>query len=230
MAATTYTAQTIATQAKNGPLVAQLSAQQVAVLAANYVADYANFLRLIDSYVNQEIHTIENNLPEETPVRLIMPGLNGYAKQWAQAIDQQWQQGKIQWQGEKLKAWPGASQIAYSDSTGNTMTLEWLKGQPWGWIVVGILVAVMVVYEINTIRGSQYSMTAYTPATSTGTTGTTTTTLNSAAGGTLSWLAKNWEVSALVVLGLVGAPFVVRHMAQTREAENEYRYAEGGGR
>ena len=227
MAATTYTAQTIATQAKNGPLVAQLSAEQVAVLAANYVGDYQNFLRLIDSYVNQEIHAIENNLPEETPVRLVMPGLNGYAKQWAQVIDQQWQQGKIQWQGEKLKAWPGASQVAYSDASGNTMTLEWLKGQPWGWIVVGILVAVMVVYEINTIRGSQYSMTAYTPATGTGTTGTTTSTLPS--GSTiLASAAKNWPWIVLVGGGLVATPFVIRHVAETREAENEYKAAERG--
>ena len=228
MATTTYTAQTIATQAKNGPLVAQLSAEQVAVLAANYVGDYQNFLRLIDSYVNQEIHAIENNLPEETPVRLVMPGLNGYAKQWSQAIDQQWQQGKIQWQGEKLKAWPGASQVAYSDASGNTMTLEWLKGQPWGWIVVGILVAVMVVYEINTIRGSQYSMTAYTPATGTGTTGTATSTLPSGT-SILTWAEKNWAWIVLGAGGLAAAPFVVKHLAQTREAENEYRYAEGGG-
>ena len=223
----TYTPKTIATQAKNGPLVAQLSPQQVAVLTANYIGDYANFLRLLDTYVNQEIRTIENGLPEMTPVQLVMPGLQGNATAWAQAIDQQWQQGKIQWQGEKLLAWPNATQVAYSDPQGNTLTMQWLKGQPWGWIIVGILVAIMIVYELNVIRGSQYNLTAYTPAT---VTPGTTTTPGQAAGGILSWIVKNWQISALVAGGLIAAPFVVRHVAATREAENEYRYAEGGGR
>ena len=236
MATTTYTPKVIATQAKNGPVVQSFPMSEIPVLATNYEFDYSNFLRLLDSYVNTEVGTIEQNLPEGTPVQLVLPGLNGNAIAWAQALDQQWQQGKIRDpQGNRLKAWPGATQFAYSDAKGNTLTLQWIKEFYWFEFMVGVLITLIVVYAAyQVLHQSQYTMTAYTPSTGTGTTGTGTTPITSttpgqAAGGILTWIVDNWEVSALIAGGLVAAPFVVRHMAQTREAENEYRYAEGGG-
>lgn len=229
--ATYNPAKTVATLQTNGPIVQSIAPSQMGVLAANYVTDYSNFLRLLDQYVNNDLYTIESGQPEGTAMRLVIPNLQGNATTWAQALDQQWQQGKIRYldTGKVIQGWPGASQLAYSDAKGDTLTIEWLKEGPEVWILVGIIITLIAAYAIYTmLHQSPYTMSAYTPAT--GTNGTTTTaTPGQVAGGILAWSAQNWPVLAVGGGLLVAAPFVVRHVAQTREAENEYRYAEGGG-
>ena len=121
-----------------------------------------------------------------------------------------------------LKPWPGASQFAYSDAKGNTLTLQWVKEFYWVEFTIGVIITLIVVFAAyEALHQSPYTMNAYTPTTTTGTgtPGTTTTTPGQAAGGILSWIAKNWQVSVLVAGGLVATPFVVRHVAQAREAE-----------
>jgi len=222
--ATTYKAKVIATQAKNGPLVAPMTVEEAGVLAANYLADYSNFLRLIDTYVNHELYTLEEAQPEGTPMNLVIPGLGGHAVAYATAIDQQYQMGKIQVNGQKIVPWPGASQIAYA-SDANTMVLQWIKEEWQAWVLVGVMVAVLAYVVVNQLRGSQYTMTGYTATTATGTTGTTAL---PSAGGILVWAGDHWELLAVIGLGLAAAPFVVRSLAHTEEGVNELHAAEQG--
>ncbi len=237
MATTTYTAKVVATQAKNGPIVKNFPMSEIPALALAYTTDYPKFLSMLDSYVNTEAGSIEQSLPEGTPVKVVLPGLKGNAIGWAQALDQQWQQGKIKDpQGKRLKPWPGASQFAYASVDGNTLTLEWVKEFYWLEFTIGVIITLIVAYAAyEMLHGSQYSMTAYTPATGTGTgtgtgtTGTTPINTTTAASGILAWSVRNWPVLVLGGAGLVAAPFVMRELARTREAENEYRYAERGG-
>ena len=236
--ATVYNpAKVVASQQTNGPIVQSVPFSELGVLATNYVTDYPNFLRLLDQYVNMKLYTIESGQPEGSAMKLIIPNVKGNAAAWAQAIDQQWQKGKIIYPdtGKAVKAWPGASQVAYSQESGNALVLEWIKEGPEAWILIGVILTLIAAYAIYTLlHQSPYTMSAYTPATGTGTTGTTTgttpiTTPGQAAGGILVWSEKNWPVLVLGGGLLIATPFVMRELARTREAENEYRYAERGG-
>lgn len=230
--ATYNPAQVVASRVKTGPVVQSMSAQTIAILAGNYTFDYPNFLRLIDSYVNHLLYTIEEAQPEGTPMELVLPGLQGYAIQWATALQQQFQQGKIQVNGTQIKPWANfPNQIAWSDSTGDTMYVRWVKEEWEAWLIVGVLAVVIIAENLNVLRGSNYSLSAYTPTTG----GTpTTTTPGQAAGGILTWAVQNWPVIVVGAGVLVAAPFVVRHVAGTEESVNELRAAErgyrGGGR
>lgn len=227
MATNGYVKKTLATQAKNGPVVQQLSLAQYTELSGEYLINYPAFVASLDGIVNSVLKTADVSMPEGTPMELILPNLQGHATEWAQALDAQWQQGKIRYSdtGQKVKPWPGASQIAYAPNS-NTMVLQWLKeGPEVAWIVVGVLVAILLYVYVSTLRSSPYTLSAYTPATGTGTTGTTP-----APSGTtiLAVLAKNWAWVALAVGGLAAAPFVVKSLAHTEEGANELKAAERG--
>ena len=224
-----YVKKTLATQAKNGPVVKQLSLGQYTTLAGEYLVNYPAFVQSLDGIVNNVLNTADVSMPEGTPMELVMPNLQGHATEWAQALDAQWQKGKIRYSdtGQQVKPWPGASQIAYAPDS-NTMILQWLKeGPEVAWIVVGVLVAILLYVYISTLRASPYTLSAYTATTAAGT-GTTPTTPSGTT--VLAWLGKNWAWVVLAGGGLAAAPFVVRSFAHTEEGVNELHAAERGYR
>jgi hypothetical protein len=222
----TYTLRLLASSDRNGPIVTEMSPTDVAVLAANYLADYPNFLRLLTKYVNAAVQQAEARAPEGQRMMLVLPSLRGQASRIAQALNQQYSQGKIVYQGEVVATWPEyPGQLAFVDSQ-DQVTLRWVKGNPWVWILVGVLIAVIGYILYSMLRGSPYKMYSATPVGNTGTGGQGTGLPSGA--GFLSWVLGHWPLVLIGAGALAVAPFAVRQIARAREAENELKMAEQG--
>jgi hypothetical protein len=205
---------TVASAGRDGPLLGSLDPATAAELAWDYLTSQAAFLALAESLVNGAVVAAEGSQPEGSPMQLTLPGLPD-AGAIAADLNQAWAQGKIvDSAGEALPAWPGAAQIAYLDS-GGALVLRWVKGQPWVWIVVAILVAVAGVAVWDALHNSPYILAAVK-------------TLEGAVGAT-NWLLANWPWLLGAAVIVAGVPIAIRYIARSREAENELRFAERGG-
>lgn len=213
----------IASSAQDGPIVEGLSAGLVAELVADYAVNYQAFLTKAASLVNRSVLAAENDQPEGYLIQLVLTGLhdpltgNGMAVKLANAINTDWADGKIRDSaGEEIPAWPNATAIAYG--TGATLTLQWIKGQPWVWVVVGVLLAIAALSLYELLVHGTYSMGSAAPST-----------IGKVALGLTSAAIRNWPVILVGAGLLVATPFVIRKVAATREAVNLERYAQGGG-
>jgi hypothetical protein len=145
----------------------------------------------------------------------------------ASQIQSYYAQGKIMAaDGSSIQAWPEyPGQIAWGDSSTDTLTLRWVKADPFVWIIVGILLVALGYLVYRVLTQSSWTMSS---ASTTSGTGTGTGTTASAANIT-GWILKNWwwELPALGVLAI--APWVIRQTRRTYEEEHEFsREIEGG--
>lgn len=230
---TTYQYQTVASSA-NGPLIESLSLPQGLQLAYDYTVNYTAFLTMAGQLINQQVQSVEAHEPEGTLNFLAITGWDGQAANAANAINAQWQQGKlIGTDGKPLQAWPDApynSQIAWAADNNNTLELRWVK---WEWqlyLVVFVLIAVVgyLVYRILT-QGSWNLQTAH-PVTSNATSGPLFGGVPFVGGSPFRvfWLPWYWDIG--IAGAVVAGPYIYRQFvsveesrAQGAEAHHEYQ-------
>lgn len=225
----TGTPSVLADSAEDGGLVTGLSPGVVLQLAAYYaIGDQADFQRVAASLANAGIQAAEDNAPEYTPMQLQITGLWGptgsIAGALAGGVNQDWRQGKIQQSingvTEPLLPWDNASAIAYADDSTATLTLQWIKGQPWAYVLIGLLVIIAAVALYDILTGSKWSLTGWL-ATS-GASG------SGVLAGAANFVAHDWPW--LVVGGVVvaGVPWLLREAAEARQAEYTLAHPKAG--
>lgn len=209
----------IASAGSNGPIISGLNAATLAELAADRLFNYPAFLQKAQSLVNASVTQAENALPEGERVQLVLPNLRGpfggsLASEMAAAITQAWAKGElINVDGTTLQPWPGTSAIAFPNDATATLTLQWVKGQPWVWLVVAALVALTALFVYLSVHASNYSLSRADQS-----------------GGTVAinpvaFVLRNWPWFLLGAGALVAAPFAVRQFGATEEAEAQERRA-----
>jgi hypothetical protein len=199
---------TIASAASNGPLLASLDPGTAGELAADYAFNRPAFFALAASLVNQAVIAAETAQPEGARMELVLPGMPD-VQALANGVNTAWLQGQITDQGgSAIPAWPGADSIAFVDQNGD-LVLQWVKGQPWVWI----LVVVSVVAIWDALHNTPFSLATFA----------------SSAVQAGSWLLKNWPWVAGGVVVVAITPPIVGAIARTREATNELAFARRGG-
>ena len=145
---------TVATHAQNGSLVQSLTAGEAASLAYDYAFNYPAFLAKASALINQQVQAIEANEAEGQRNYLVITGWGGHATAAAQAINGQWQAGKLKGtDGKSVAPWPEyPHQIAWASNQGNTIELRWLKEEWQLYLLVFALIAVVgyLVYRVLT--------------------------------------------------------------------------------
>jgi hypothetical protein len=206
----------------DGPLVGGISGAQAAEIAASDPAALAK-------YLNARLLAAEAQLPEGAAVQLSVTGwqtpIGSSAQFVADQINSAWTSGEIvdPQTGSPPEPWreyPG--QIAFGDDATDTVTIRVLKEQPplvALYILIGVaaVIAIAVVWDNLSSPSTPWTAQSSVPP---------AVALN--AGGILKFITQNWAILALGAGGLVAMPFIIRHIAQTREAENELRAAERG--
>ncbi|MHB1870853.1 MAG: hypothetical protein ACYCT1_08365 [Steroidobacteraceae bacterium] len=222
----------LAGSSEDGALVTGLTPGVVLELAGYYaIGDVADFQRLAQTLANQAVTAAETATPEQTSMQLQITGLwnpvtgASIASALAAGVNQDWSDGEIvqtvNGVTEALPAWAGASAIAYADDATGTLTLQWIKGQPWVWVIVGVLVVVAAVALYDVLTGSKWSLTGWLASSGAGGAGIVAT--------VAGFVERDWP---WILLGLgvaSAAPWVEHEIARSREAENELRYAKAGG-
>lgn len=235
----TYKTTTLATYGANGPLVEQLSPEQIAVLAANYSAGFfdpaalANFTRIALNDINAAVQLAEQNQPQGAMLQMELTGLQGQAYRMGNAVNQQYQQGNLTIQGEVISPWPGQSQIAYPQDS-NTLLLQWRKGIVWVWVLIFVLVALLGFAAYELVRSTNYTMQLKTVLQNHGipiptdTSGTGVPNPGTAIAKFFGWVLSHPLESGGIALAALAAPYVINDIARTREAVNQYRASEHG--
>lgn len=203
-----------------GPLLAGLNPATALYYAAT------GQTQQLAAYVNAEMVTAETNLPEQSEVQLDLRGwqtaLGSGAQFVASQIQAQYEAGNVVYPGlngapdEIPQTWGGFA-FAVGDDATDTVTLRWVKAQPFlPWVVVGIVLAVAVVAVVYLLEHGTATMSSNNPS------------AGSVVATTASFLVRNlwWEVPTVAAVAV--APYIVRKLAAIREAENEYRAAQGG--
>ena len=220
---------TLVTQA-NGPLVSGLTVSNFPY----YVQNPAARVKL----VNQDIVKTETGLPEGTRCMLVIEGLrdpfgNSMASQMAQQLQQEFEYGEIKdpATGDKIIPWPEhPTQIAWADDSAASITLRWVKGQPFAWILVGVAIVIIGIIIYNSMRSSKYSMSSATNAVSTG-----SGIIGVGASGPTIFGVPVWPNAVLIGTGIALAPAAIgwygktqHNRAQAIEAQRELERAEKG--
>ncbi len=214
-------------QGQSGLLVAPTAAQ-VLQIAGDYLTNYAAFMADAQALVNPALIQAENATPEGTPIQLVVTGLSdpplvgSQASNLANALNQAAAAGTlVNVDGTTIQPWAAGYPVAYADDATATLTVQWVKGQPWVWIVVGVALAVLGVVLYHLLTKSPYALTAFE------------TSGGSAIAGIGSFVLHNWGWLLLgaagVAAGAVVVPRAIRSVAEVRESENELHYAERGG-
>ncbi len=201
-----------------GPLLAGLNPATALYYAATGQSQQ------LAAYVNAEMVAAETNLPEQSEVQLDLQGwqtaLGSGAQFVASQIQAQYQAGNVVYPGlasepsEIPQTW-GGFPFAVGDDATDTVTLRWLKAQPFlPWVVVGIVLAVAVVAVVYLLEHGTATMSSDTAAAAVVRAG--------------SFIVKNWAWELPLAAAAIVAPAVIRKVAQLREAENEYRAAKRG--
>lgn len=205
-------------------LLVSVSAAQVLQLATDYFTNYPRFLQDTQALVQPAILQAEAAQPEGTAMELVVTGLRdlpfvgSQASNIASAINEAATQGTLlNTDGTAITGWAAGAPIAYADDTTATLTCQWRKEQPWGWIIVGVAVAVLGVVLYYLLQHSAYALSAFEASTH----------AIATVGG---WLLTHWGWVLLGAGAAVTAPYAIRAIARLREASNELRYARGGGR
>lgn len=228
----TYT--TVATSAGNGSLVQSLTVTQGLTLAADYVTSYSAFVAMAQQLINQDVQAIERNEPEGQRNYLVIDGWGGQATNAANAVNNQWQQGKIiGTDGQPVQAWPeypGA--IAWSANGGDTLELRWLKEEWQLYLLVFVLIAVVgyLVYRVLTASSWQLQTANLQNGPSSPTPLFGGVPFIGGSPFRFFWLPWYWDAGLVAVA--VAGPYVYRQLvsvdesrAKKVEADNEYRQA-----
>jgi hypothetical protein len=205
-------------------LLVSVSAAQVLALATDYFTNYPQFLQDTQAMVQPAILQAETAQPEGTAMQLVITGLQdqpfvgSQASNIASAINSAAASGTLlNTDGTAITGWSPGAPIAYADDATATLTCQWLKGQPWGWIIVGVAVAVLGVVLYYLLQHSSYALSAFEASAN-------------LVGNVGGWLLTHWGWVLLGAGAVAVAPYAIRAIARTREAENELRYARRGGR
>lgn len=213
----------LADSASDGPLVSGISGAQAAYLALTNPAGLV-------AYVNGQLQAALQSLPEGTRVELTiggwtLPGIGPVASRAAGEVNSAWAGGQIDYQGEPVHAWPEyPNQVAWGDDSTATVTIRTLVGQ-WQavlFVLIGVLVvaAVWVLWDNWSQPSTSWQARSAVPQQPSGV---------PSPSSVLAWLGRNWPWMVIGAGAAAAAPFVIRSVARVREAENELRYAEGGG-
>jgi len=151
----------------DGPLLVNTNWAQLAELALNVSIGQVSASEL-EQFINPAAYQAEAGQPEGAQIELDITGWTifgtDYSQTVADKINQYWQQGQFTVNGESMRAWPGASQIAYGGN--NTVTVQYLKGQLWIlWVALAIAVAVWLYGLLQSLTGGQsWSLGVNTPS------------------------------------------------------------------
>ncbi len=136
----------------------------------------------LTQYLNPALVAAELGQPEGTPIQVVITGyqysglLGSYtASQAAAYLNGAWQDGQITdpATGEVLQAWPGQGAVAWGDDSSATLTVRYLKGQPWlAYLLVGLALAVVAVALYEILSGAGWNISKLNPTSSTGLGGT----------------------------------------------------------
>jgi len=214
----------IADSGVNGPIVGGLNAYTVAQLIGYFtIFDWTDFSNLLQSLVNQDMIQAEVGQPEGQRIELDITGLDGQAVFVADHIQGFYAQGKIVGpDGSPITAWPEyPGQIAWGDASTDTLTLRWVKEDPFVWILVGVLLVALGVAVYYVLTSSSWTLSSANTS--------------SASGGTpsplsaVSWFVKNlwWEIP--LVGGLAVLPWILRRSRETYEEGKEFEEDIEGG-
>ena len=216
-----------------GPLVAELTASDVADIARYWLAGQLD--KITQAIVNQAVVRAEEGLPEGTRVELrigdMYPTGGGTPESLAQQINVWYIEGRFRdpASGELLAAWPEYPyQIAWGDSSAGTVTLRWVKGIVWyGWLLIALLVVVGIWGFYNyylRLRQASWGMDQVVPK---GAAPTPPSTF-------LDWLLSYRLLGVPLALWVGGAaalavaPWAIRRIAALKRAERELKEAQAG--
>lgn len=132
---------TILTKTQAGPLVT-ISGLNTAVL-------------------NTDLKTAELNQPEGMRLVLTVTQFGQWAQWVGSQINAKFLKGEIvdPSSGTALVAWPEYShQVAWGDDTTGTLTLRWVKGQPFAYIILGVVVALAGILLWRSLATAGWSM------------------------------------------------------------------------
>ena len=210
---------TIATNGMNGPIVGGLNAATVLELLGYFtIFNWTDFSNLLESLVNQDISQAETDEPEGQRIELDITGLDGQAAWVAGQIQNYYADGDIKASdGSVITPWPEyPGQIAWGDSSTDTLTLRWVKEDPFVWILVGVLIVALGVGIYYVLTNSSYSMSAANPSSSQNSSSSTPTVSSS-----IEWLLKNawWLLPGAGVLAAL--PWLIRQSRKTYEEGKE---------
>lgn len=160
---------TVATQSQNGSLVQSLSVGDAAALTYDYTFDYTAFLAKAEALINQQVQSVEANEPEGQRNYLVIDGWAGRATAAANAVNNQWHQGKLNGtDGKPIEAWPEyPSQLAWSTNNGNTLEMRWIKMEWQLYLLVFTLIAVVGYLVYRVLTQSSWQLQTAKTATST---------------------------------------------------------------
>lgn len=214
-----YTYTTIFDTSTDGPLVQGVSFQGGAQLLFDYQFNYPAFLQDVVNLVNGKLITAENALPEGELVQMTITGWNGMSGQVATTINTQWAKGAITaTDGTTLKAWPGLNHIAVADTSTDTVYLTWVKEGVFAWILVGVVIALVLGAALYYVLSQSHAnMQKLTP------TQKLSQTASTASANALQWSMQNWPILAVGAVGLAATPWVLKKIAESKEAEREIR-------
>jgi len=204
---------TIASSDTDGPLVGGIDALTALDLAATNPQALAQ-------YVNPALQHAERSLPEGAEVELDITGWQVAGQSIAQFVASRLNANirdiRDPDTGEQVQPWPQyPDQIAWGDDSTDTLTLRWVKGQPFAvWIIVGIVVLAGIWYLLSRAKW-RASANVVAPGTP-----------NPVSIG--AWIVDHWWLFLILAAAGVAAPFIVRSAAKTEEAVNELRAAERG--
>lgn len=211
------------TVASGTGLILAPTAGQVLQIATDYLANYPQFLADVQALVDPAIVAAEKAQPEGALMQLVVRGLSdppavgSQAGSIANAVNGAQDSGTLlNTDGTAIQGWSAGAPVAYADDSTATLTLRWVKGQPWAWILIGVALATLGVVLYYMLRGSPYAMSSFVHS-------------SQVVANVGSWLLRNWGYVAIGVGAVAVTPFAIRGFANIHEAENQERYAERGG-
>lgn len=179
----------------------------------------------IADFINPQLKAAQEGLPEGSQVELTIYGwsvLGLKRAQWvAGKINDAYAQGNIQSPtDEPLKTWPSMNgALATGDDESGVVIIRWVKEFAWLVPIIVLLVGILAGAALVYLLGRNSASGRYLPPS-----GQTSGQSQSP----LDWALRHWQWIVLGAAALAVAPFVVRHLAQLREAEREYERAEEG--
>lgn len=209
----TLTYRTVATSGQDGPLIQSLTLGQAATLAWQFTTNYPAFLQTAAGLVNQRIQQIETGEPEGQRNVLVIEGWGGQAGTAANAVNSRFQAGTlVNTDGSRNVAWPEyPHQIAWATSNGDTLTLRWIKGQPWAFILIGVLIVGLGYAVYRILTGSRYTLQTASPASGSGRAGSGFVWFG---GSPFRIVGLPWYDALLATAGIVGGPYLYDQFAR----------------
>lgn len=199
-----------------------------------------NYTHPAQTPINTQIKSLELNQPEGTlmELRLVLPSetiqipvigstvtlWNGVtaAQHIANTLNADYAKGTLKdpASGQKLVLWPKPSTYPVAVASGNTVTIRWVKLQPFAYILVGILVAALAYFAWHYLSSAGWTLSGSQTPTSTG-------------GGTPKLLGLPWYipvgvgVAVVIPLGYWYGSKLDRNRANYMQAAQDIHRLEG---